>query len=620
MKAGARELETWKVHLIMLMRNIPLFRWLFFLLAALPAIYMVLVIQYGAITVPWADDAEFVQLLASWYDGNFQLHSLWAPHAQARPLLYRIVFGCNAIMTDWDVRSEYIYIYLAFYGTFACHAWGLHKVTRNGGQNSLIFPVALAIASLVVFSPVAHNDQWWSFMFVLDGGSLFISISFLTAFLRPSSVGAQIAAAIACWVASYTITNGIFAMITICFVFHLTSERFTRPSRWALFWWANLAILLVCYIPGIRLSGAAAPTALQILEFSLAFLGLPLGGLLWFPYHNMFDLPLPIMTNALCGAFLLASASLLCWDARSGLREQRSAAVILFGFTIFAIISAIATGWGRANNDQFTVSNGNSSRYAIFAAYLVLGQLYYVAHCLAHRYKSNTYLQRITALGAVIFIALAAVSYDKAITIYRNVHEFNQEITSAFTWGLQPNPYDKFVFPGPSAVTFKSDLERLELGPYNDRQYDTQVLPTASLQKLVLLSDESNISQTFKATRNGLKDVFVTMFKPNGRRTSGIIQWYLTQTDNTQILASGTLNAARIHEYENIRLKLPYLGDSNGRDYRVTLSGSANSMHSIAVALYAPVAGSKPNVSITGPNNKSEIENLSMALILNYAD
>ncbi len=605
---------------MVLMRGIPIIRRLFFLLAALPAIYLVLVVQYGAITMPFGDDFAFVEPLASWYDGSFQLHCLWAPYNQARPLVYRVIFGLNAILTNWDIRSEYIYIYLAFYGTFACQAWGLYQITKTGRQNGLIFPMALVLASLLVFSPVGNNDQWWSFMFLLDGGNLFIAVSFVAVFLHPRSAVAHIGAAIACWLASYTITNGVFAMVTICLVFYLTSEHFPSPSRWALFWGANVALLLVCYIPGLRLSGEATPSALQLFEFCTAYLGAPLGGLLWFPYRNMFDLPQSIMPNALFGAALLVSSAFLCWDARFRLREQRSVDLILLGFTIFAITSAIITGWGRASNGQDYVSNENASRYTIFGAYLLLGQLHYLAYGLAHRYKDSASLRRLAAFGAVFFIVLATVSYDRAIKVFRNVHEFNQQISSAYIWGLQTTPYENSIYPNPPFMKVKSDLQRLELGPYNDRQYESDPLPIAKLQQLVLLSSTSHISQTFTATKDGLKDVEVMIFKPNGRRTLGIIHWQVTAADESQILASGVLNAGGIEDYDTIRLKLPYLGDSEGRAYCITLSGSANSRHALAVALYAAAPGSKPQVSINGSGRETEIQNLSMALVLDYAE
>jgi hypothetical protein len=104
-----------------------------FLLAALPVIYNFVVIQYASITVPFWDHTELIDWIASWYDGNFRFSSLWEPHNHTRPLVYRVVILFNAVLTDWDIRSEYIYMYLALYGTFACHVWALRLAGRMLG-------------------------------------------------------------------------------------------------------------------------------------------------------------------------------------------------------------------------------------------------------------------------------------------------------------------------------------------------------------------------------------------------------------------------------------------------------------------------------------------------------
>src|SRR5260370_31809965 len=90
---------------------------LLILLVAIPAVYLLLAIQYSAITVPFWDHTELIHWIADWREGNFHFSRLWAPHNHARPFVYRLVMVINAVATDWDVRSEYIYLYLSIYGT-----------------------------------------------------------------------------------------------------------------------------------------------------------------------------------------------------------------------------------------------------------------------------------------------------------------------------------------------------------------------------------------------------------------------------------------------------------------------------------------------------------------------
>jgi hypothetical protein len=590
-------------------------------LAVMPALYLFLAIQRGAITVPFWDHCELINTLTPWYDGTFHVSSLFAPQNQARPLLYRLVMGANAVLTDWDVRSEFTYIYASFYGVFALHAWALKNVTTSASPRNPVFPVALFLASLIIFSPVGHNDQWWSLMFILDGANLLILLCMLLIFFRPAGLGAHIAAAALCWLASYTATNGIFAMLAIAVVFQLSAEHILRPSRWAIFWAANLAVLLVCYLPGIALSGTRHPGPLQLAEFFVTFLGLPLGGLLHFPYLSMFDLPVPIAFNAVCGLVLAAFSACLCWDARSRLRARHPAALILFGFTIFALVSAAVTAWGRANFDAFTVSNANASRYTIFSAYLLLGQLYYLAAGFSEGWWKSRSLALAAILAGAAFAACSAVSYGKAINIYNNAHQFNQTVANAYAWGTQPTPDDKYIYPNQDFVAnLKIDLQRLELGPYSDRQFDSTVLPTGSFKTVFLLSNNGEISQTFTASKVGLKDISVTLARPNGRRTTGIIQWQVTEIGSSIPVASGALNAGHIRDWEIMRLKLPYLENSEGRDYRITFSGRSDDAHALAMPLYAPAAGQKPTVLIANPGAARQTQDVSMALVLSYAD
>jgi hypothetical protein len=594
-----------------------------FLFVALPALYTFVAIQYASITVPFWDHTELIHWIASWYDGSFRFSSLWEPHNHTRPLVYRFVMVFNAALTDWDIRSEYIYIYLVIFGTFACHVWALRRLTA-GSMRSMVYPLALLPVSLVFFSPVGHNNHWWSMMFQLNATNLFIAFSLLMVFIRPQRWSSHILAALSCWLATFTLTNGFFAVLAVGLVFQLSAKQLLRPSRWALFWGGNLLALLIFYLPGLTLSNSSAhPTLLQLAQFCLAYLGAPLGGLLWFPFRNMFDIPISIAVNAVCGGLLVASSVMLCWHARTRLREQHGAAMILFGFTIFAMISALATGWGRAAFDEYGVAAGNSSRYTIFGAYLMLGQIYYLAAGFAHGWWSNAVspvrLQRYIVIVAAAFVFLSMVSYGRAVNVYIDAHRFNKTLFDAYPWGLQPTAQDKFIHPNPESVyRLKRDLQRLELGPYNSRQFNRQALPVGEFSKVGLLSGSRQFAQRFTATEDGLKAVVVTLVTPNGRRTAGGIEWQVTEVGAAQPVARGTLNAARIQDWEAVRLKLPYLSDSKGREYLLALSAKSDDAHGAGVALYAPAINSKPTLVVTEQDGSTKMESLSLALRLDY--
>lgn len=600
-----------------------LLRGIIFLLAALPAVYVFIAIQYAAVTMPFWDHAELIHWIAAWHDGSFQFSSLWAPHNHTRPLVYRFVMVFNAALTDWDIRSEYVYMYLALYGTFACHIWALHRITADTVRN-LVYPIVLLLVSLILFSPVGHNNHWWSMMFQLNATNLFIALGLSLALVRPSHWGSQIVAAISCWLASFTLTNGFFAMLAVGLAFQLSAPQLLRPSRWTLFWGGNLLVLLICYLPGISLSSNAAhPTLLQLAQFCLAYLGAPLGGLFWYPFHNMFDIPLSIAANVTCGALLLATYAMLCWHARIRLRQQHGAALILFGFGIFAIVSALATGWARAAFDSFGAATGNSSRYTIFGAYLLIGQLYYLAAGFSRGWWANTawptVWPRLGLLAGAIFVSLSLVSYSRAIIVYRDAHHLDRTLLDAFPWGLQHTNQDKLIHPDPALVLrLKRDLQRLELGPYKNRQFDRKTQPIGQFEKAGLLSEDREITQRFIATEDGLKALAITMVTPNGQRKAGPIKWKITELGTTQPAAQGVLDAAGIDDWDVVRLKLPYIGASKGREYQVSFSASADDAHGVGVALYLPVAGRNDTLTIQEKSGTVKTENLALGLRMEY--
>jgi|GEM_PF-3566009 len=598
-------------------------RSILFLFVALPVVYTFVAIQYASITVPFWDHTELIHWIAAWYDGNFSYSSLLEPHNHSRPLVYRFIMVFNAALTDWDIRSEYVYMYLVLFATFGCHVWILRQLISPAMQ-SIIYLVALLLISLVFFSPSGHNNHWWSMMFQLNATNLFVTYSFLMVFIRPKRLTNHVLAALSCWLAVFTLTNGLFAVITIGLVFQLSTKQMLRLNRWTLFWVGNLTALLILYLPGLALStNPARPTLLQLAQFSLAYLGAPLGGLLLFQYRNMFDIPVSIVVNAACGAFAVTTAVLLCWQSRNKLREQNAAAMILYGFTIFAVMSAIATGWGRAAFDEYGIANGNSSRYTIFGAYIMLGQIYYLAVRIANGSWNNALssvkLQRYIAVVLVAFVFLSFVSYGRAINVYADAHRFSKKLFEAYPWGLHPTIQDQSIHPDPKSVyRLKSDLQRLELGPYNGRQFYSQALPVGEFKKAGLLSGKRQFTLSFTAAEDGLKAVAVTLVTPNGMNTSGSIEWQVTDVAAAQPVARGILDAARIKDWETVRLKLPYLNTSKSREYLLTLTSAADDGRGAGVALYAPLINFKPALQVTEQNGTKIIENLSFGIRLDY--
>lgn len=572
---------------------------LLLILTALPAIYLLAAIQYSAITVPFWDHVDLIRFIAPWYEGNFHVSSLWAPHNHTRPFVYRVVMILNAVATDWDIRSEYIYVYMSIYGTFAVYAWLACRVVVGAGARAVL-PVTLLTLSLLLFSPVGHNNHWWSIMFILDANNFFIALSMALVFVRPYSWGSHIVAAISCWLAVFTLTNGLFAFAAIVVTLQLSTPRLLRPDRFAVFWVVVLVVAAVFYLPGMHMDDSPKnPSIVQLVQFSLAYLGAPLGGLLWYPYRNMFHLPIPIVFNAICGFGLLVSCAALSWGALPRLRRRDPAAMVLYGFAGFAMISAVATGWARAAFDEFTVSNGNASRYTIFGAYLLLGQVYYIGAGLAQGWwdeRAYPLLSRrfIFTLSAIFAVA-AFVSYGRAWRVYADAHQFNRTLSQAYTWGTAPIAGDKFIHPAPAAVAYlKRELQLHDLGPYANRPLTQVASAVGPFSKPAFLSSRHTVTQRFVASEDGLKRISLKFVMPNGEATKGMVKWQLFEVGKPDAIFGGQIDGARQRDWVDVDLQLPLQQDSKGRSYDLTFTGTVEDAAALCVPLYTPVAGSLP--------------------------
>jgi hypothetical protein len=593
---------------------------LLFSLAAVPAIYVLIAIQYSALTVPFWDHAELIRWIVPLYDGNFHFSSLWAPHNHTRPFVYRLVMVFNAWMTDWDIRSEYIYMYFAIYGTFACHAWLIGHLLK-GVQDRILLPTTLLVSSLLLFSPAGHNNHWWSMMFQLNVTNFFIALGFVLVVVWPTRWGSHIVAAVSCWLAAFTLTNGFFAMAAIIVLLQLSAPRILHPDRFVVFWTVNLVVAAGCYLPGMTMDTSPThPGIAKMVEFTLAYLGAPLAGLLWFPFGNMFDLPSAMVPNVAAGCVLVVACLALCFHAWPRLRERNLAAMVLFGFAGFAVLSAIATGWARAALDESAMTNANASRYTIFGAYLLFGQVYYVVTGIGQGWWAGmAWGRRAVAVVTAAFVVLSFVSYSRATRVYAHARQFNEDLAQAYIWGFQPTAEDKFIHPSPETVSdLKHELQRLEIGPYSNRSYLRVQLPVGKFGKATLLSGNRKVTQRFVASQAGLKDLAFKFVTPNGPVSPGRVSWEVREAGGSSTVASGDFDYQRAHDWQEFRVKLPYLADSKGKTYELTLTGVGDDARPLGLPLYAPEATGNPPVVLSDDGDTPSRERFSMDLTTEY--
>ena len=89
-----------------------------------PIVFIFLMIQMSAVTFPFMDHWEEVPFFVTYEEHGFWAavrEILTAPAIHARPVTIRLIFLINFIVTQWDLRSEYIYLYAALAATIYLH-------------------------------------------------------------------------------------------------------------------------------------------------------------------------------------------------------------------------------------------------------------------------------------------------------------------------------------------------------------------------------------------------------------------------------------------------------------------------------------------------------------------
>lgn len=571
-------------------------RCLLYGLAAAPAVYVLIAIQYSAITFPFWDHAELIRFLQSYYDGTLRLSDLWQPHNHSRPFTYRLVYVVNAVITGWDIRSEYLFLLLAIFGAYALHLRALYRL--HASHAGLSYACCAAALSIFFFSPVGHNNHWWSMMLQLDLASLLIAYALLRVALATDRWSAHVAGAAGCWLATYTLTNGLIAFLAIIAALMLAQWPRLRPDRRIVFWLVNFAAVLAVYLPGLPHEPGGRPTLAALAEFSLVYLGAPLAGLVRFPYRDQFDIPQGLLLNAACGAALLLYAAWLLWRAREDVRRREASATILLVFALFAVGSALATAWGRAAFDAFGVANANGSRYSIYSSYLIFGIIYRIAGLSANGgLRSAT--RPLAAAALATLSVLGAIAYAAAWPVYVSAHDFNRQLAAAYQ-NRGAGELDRLIYPDADFVArLKSTLLRLELGPYRDlASHRVELLAAKQFVAPVPLSADARIHQRFRAGRNGLKAIdlqTVTHGKPHG---SVDVVWrlYEVAAGGPRLYAAGVVPAARVGDWQMVRLRLGPAWDSAGKEYELALEPASPQAGESGFPAYE--AGTQPRVEL----------------------
>ena len=337
----------------------------------------------------------------------------------------RALLLLNALLTDWDIRSEYIYLFAAMYAGFIVLTYGLWCSAER--RADVWFLCLLAIMSALFFSPVGHNNHWYSMQVLYQLTNTFLIIAFVAICLSPNQWAHNICAALACWAASYGTANGLPGFACCALVAQVGSRRPGTISRLSVFWLANICLLLILYLPGLPTFDAPRrPSPSELIWFALIYLGLPVEGLIRYPYTSMFDPPAEALWRGLTGLGMCLSAGALASICRKSFLRRSVGGLLFLSFTLYALASSVLTAWGRATFPPLEIAWASSSRYAMYAAYLAFGILFLLASIqsafplkIASRGSTSRVAKR-AAIAAFIAVACLAVrSYADSVVVYR---------------------------------------------------------------------------------------------------------------------------------------------------------------------------------------------------------
>ncbi|MCP4218846.1 MAG: hypothetical protein GY765_29710, partial [bacterium] len=124
------------------------------ILTLVPLIYLIWVVGYCYVDIPFADQWDFVPLLEKSFQGGVTYTDLMAQHNEHRLFFPRIIMLGLAHLSDWDISHELILNVVLGIALFLVLVSRVRATQRETGKKHLAW--ALPLISLIVFS----LNQW----------------------------------------------------------------------------------------------------------------------------------------------------------------------------------------------------------------------------------------------------------------------------------------------------------------------------------------------------------------------------------------------------------------------------------------------------------------------------
>jgi hypothetical protein len=331
---------------------------------AVPVAVYIWFLHHYSLNVVDADQWSDVNLIAASYRGHLTLAALWAQHNENRILFPNLIMLAMSRLDAFNVSAEE-YLSAVFLVAAVAFIIAAHK-RRSPAPLIAYCPVVILMFSVVQAENILWGFQmaWYlvlvslaAVLYVLDRPTLPVV----------SLVGAMVLAV----VGSYSSFQGL--LIWIAGLLLLFYRRRPAPLMGA--WVAAGVLTTVLYFDNFNRNAVASYlTAIHIpLSRSIRFYFESLGDVLGVPLRS-YGVGAELVTAVGCVIFALALYTLWSGGRR---RDPRSAAPVGMALTVFGLLFAFSTTYGRAWGGPAAAS---ASRYTTYDLLVLVGAyLTYIA-------------------------------------------------------------------------------------------------------------------------------------------------------------------------------------------------------------------------------------------------
>lgn len=382
--------------------------------AALPAIWLVCLVNQYSVDVPYADDFTLAPFLVKALRCDVGFADLFAQHNEHRYLLQRLLLMVFVRFAHGDLRAQ------MFFSVFVCaltamNLWFLLR--RTLGVPVVTRLLILLLINLLLFSPVQAENWTWGFQFpvFLNNWLLTTGLVVMASHLR--SALKFVTCAVIAVLATFSFGSGVLLWL-LTFPLILFDGSALRPK----FYWLAAWIVLGCTTIGAYFINYTQPQEIAALGttanplayilYVTAFLGGHLSGS---SRTEVLLQPLVIGTALL---MLFSAAAFFMFAKAHRAAISRGAPWLALG--VYAILNALLAAFTRIG---FGLTQALDSRYTSFSLYLSISLIGLAAVALAEIDRGTEALEfharRLRPILLTAFFAFSITAYAWGLATMR---------------------------------------------------------------------------------------------------------------------------------------------------------------------------------------------------------